>query len=92
MWNSHGIFVLCDLKEVFTMSSMERKFKRNMERNNIPDIELSMRFLCPKCHFTKVISRKTINSIKPNEFQDNPIFKCDKCNTKMYPYQVIADF
>ena len=58
----------------------------------MPDIELSMRFLCPKCNSTKVISRKKINSIKPNEFQNNPIFKCDKCKTKMHPYQVIADF
>ena len=92
MWNSYGIFILRYLKEVIIMSSMTRKFKRNMEKNNMPNIELSMRFLCPKCNFSKVISRKTINSIKPNEFQDNPLFKCDKCNTEMHPYQVIADF
>ena len=92
MWNFNGILILRYLKEVFTMSSIERKIKRNMIKNSMPDIELSMRFLCPKCNFTKVISRKTINSIKPNEFQNNPIFKCDKCNTEMHPYQVIADF
>lgn len=92
MWNSYGIFILRYLKKVIIMSSMTRKFKRNMEKNNMPNIELSMRFLCPKCNFSKVISRKTINSIKPNEFQDNPLFKCDKCNTEMHPYQVIADF
>ena len=74
------------------MSSNERKIKRKMRRENIPDIELSMRFLCPKCHFTKVISRKTINSIKAKEFQNNPIFKCDKFKNEMQPYQVIADF
>lgn len=63
-----------------------------MKNNNRPDIELSMKFLCPKCHFSKIISRKTINSIKTNEFQNNSLFKCDKCSTEMHPYQVIADF
>lgn len=51
-----------------------------------------MKFECPKCKKTKIIPKKVMDNIKQEEFNDNKIFICDKCDEKMYPTEVIADF
>lgn len=71
------------------MSSMTRKIKRNKP---IIDIQLSMKFECPNCKKAKIISKKQMDSIKREKFNDNKIFVCDKCDEKMYPTEVIADY
>ena len=71
------------------MSSTLRKIKRNKP---IIDIKLSMKYVCPNCNNYKIISREEINTIKPEEFRNNKIFICKKCNVHMLPTEVIADF
>lgn len=70
------------------MGSINKRIKKN---KNI-DIKLSMRFKCSCCNYTKVISRETMEIIKPNEFANNPIFVCPNCNIRMNPIEVLADF
>ena len=72
---------------------MSKKFKKNIKEEHIvPGLKLSMRFVCPNCHSTKVIPRETFNKMTNDTFKNNPIFMCNKCNIRMNPTEVIADF
>lgn len=76
------------------MSSIKRKLKRNVPVEHIKksDIKLSMRFVCPKCHASRIISQDIIKNMKEEEFKNNKLFICEKCNKRMYPHQVLADY
>lgn len=70
------------------MSSMARKIQKNKKL----DIKMSIKFQCPKCNSTKLISRETIQHLDPNNFKDNEIFKCKICNIRMNPITVEVDY
>ena len=70
------------------MGSINKRLKKNRKF----DLKLSMRFECNKCKYTRIISRETIDKIKPEEFDNSPLFKCPNCNIRMVPIEVIADF
>ncbi len=70
------------------MSNMSRKFKRNKNLN----IKMSLRLQCPKCGFEKLIPREVFQSMSDKEYKNSSIFICDKCNSKMIPVSVEADF
>lgn len=53
---------------------------------------MSIKFQCPKCNSTKLISRETIQRLDSNNFKDNEIFKCKKCNIRMNPITVEVDY
>lgn len=53
---------------------------------------MSIKFVCPCCNSFKIIPQEEIQSIKKEEFANNDIFKCTKCNVRMNPREVIADF
>lgn len=53
---------------------------------------MSIKFICPKCNNAKIISQENIQSIRKQEFANHEIFKCSKCNIRMNPREVIADF
>lgn len=71
------------------MSSLSKKYKKNNFKYNL---NMSIKFVCPKCNNTKIISQEKIQSIKKEEFANHKIFKCSKCNIRMNPREVIADF
>lgn len=71
------------------MSSLSKKYKKNNFKYNL---RMSIKFVCPICNSSKVISQQKIQSIKREEFANNEIFKCPKCNIRMNPSEVIADF
>ena len=71
------------------MSSLSKKYKKDNLKFNL---NMSIKFVCPICDNTKIISQEKIESIKKDEFANNKIFKCSKCNTRMIPIEVIADF
>lgn len=70
------------------MGSINRKLKRN----KFVEFKLSMRFVCSRCNYTKVIPREILDNIKPEEFANNKIFICPNCNIRMNPTEVLADF
>lgn len=70
------------------MGSLKRKFMRNKPF----DIKMSMKFKCSKCGYEKLISRETIQSLDPNTFKDNIIFKCKNCNIRMEPITIEVDY
>lgn len=47
---------------------------------------------CPKCGYEKLIARETIQSLEPNTFKDNVIFKCQNCNIRMEPITIEVDY
>ena len=54
---------------------------------------MSIKFICPKCNNTKnYFTRKNSKYKKKEEFANNEIFKCSKCNIRMNLKEVIADF
>ena len=70
------------------MGSLKRKFQRNQKLN----LKMSMKFKCPKCGYEKLIARETIQSLEPNTFKDNVIFKCQNCNIRMEPITIEVDY
>ena len=68
---------------------MSRKIIKNKP---ITNIQLSMKYVCPNCNNYKILTREQITSIKQEEFRNNKIFLCSKCNIPMEPTEVIADF
>lgn len=67
------------------MSSISKKYKKN-------NLKMSIRLVCPNCNNTKIISQERIQKIEKEEFENNEIFKCNKCNIIMNTTEVIADF
>lgn len=53
---------------------------------------MSMKFKCSICGFEKLISRETIQSLSEDNFRNNIIFKCPKCNIRMYPVTIEVDY
>lgn len=70
------------------MGSLKRKFQRNQKLN----LKMSMKFKYPKCGYEKLIARETIQSLEPNTFKDNVIFKCQNCNIRMEPITIEVDY
>ena len=71
------------------MSSISKKYKKNNLKYNLT---MSIRLVWTNCNNTKIISQERIQKIKKEEFENNEIFKCNKCNIIMNPIEVIADF
>lgn len=89
MWNSYAIINCRDMRRNHFMSSISKKYKKNNLKYNL---RMSIRLVCPNCNNTKIISQERIQKIKKEEFENNEIFKCNKCNIIMNPTEVIADF
>ena len=66
--------------------------KRKCLRNKPIDIKMSMKFRCPKCRNEKLISKETIQSLNPNTFKNNIIFKCQHCNIRMEPITIEVNY
>lgn len=73
---------------VVYMGSLKRKFLRNQKLN----LRMSMKFRCSKCGYEKLIAKETIQSLDPNTFKDNIIFKCQNCNIRMEPITIEVDY
>ncbi len=71
------------------MSSISKKYKKNNLKYNL---RMSIKLVCPNCNNTKIISQERIQKMKKEEFENNEIFKCNKCNIIMNPTEVIANF
>ena len=69
------------------MSSMLRK----INKKNI-NFSMSIKFLCPICGNTKIISQSTFQKMNNKMFKDNLIFLFDKCKMKMKPITVEVDY
>lgn len=76
------------------MSSIKRKIKRNKTDEYIKksDIKVSIKFVCPNCNNTKILTQEEFNKVKDNELRLNQISICDKCGNGMFIHQVLADF
>ncbi len=70
------------------MSSISNKIRKN---KNL-DIKMSIKFQCSNCKNEKLISREIIQNLDEKTFKYNPIFKCNKCNIRMYPITVEVDY
>lgn len=70
------------------MSNMLRK----MKRHSIPNITMSLKVECPKCHKSKLIPREVLQTMSEEEFKEGKLFLCDKCKIKMHPVSVEVDY
>lgn len=70
------------------MGSINKKFKRNKQI----DISLSIKFVCDKCGFTRIVPQSEFQKMNNQSFHNNKLFICDKCNIRMTPVSVEADF
>jgi len=75
------------------MGSISKKIKRN----TIDHFTINYNFQCTKCFYVKKIPEQKIKAIRNsvnsnNEWSNHPAWKCPKCNTRMDPIQIIADY
>lgn len=70
------------------MSSMAKKFRKKQDLN----ILLSIKFVCPHCGFSRLVPQSEFKKMTDESFHNNKLFICDKCNIRMYPTSVVADF
>lgn len=69
---------------------MLKKIKEN-NKNNL-NIKMSIKFKCPSCGYEKLISQERFKKMTNNEFKNPKTFACDKCNVRMEPITIEADF
>lgn len=70
------------------MSSMAKKFRKKQELN----ISLSIKFVCPRCGFSRLVPQNEFKKMTEETFQNNKLFICDNCKIRMNPTSVEADF
>ena len=51
-----------------------------------------MKFKCPICGFTRLISKSEFDKITEKTFKNNKLFFCDNCNIHINPISIEADF
>ena len=69
------------------MSSICRKIQKNKI-----NISLSMKFVCDKCGFERLVPENEFKKMTQETFKNNKLFICDNCNTRMTPKTIEADF
>ena len=53
---------------------------------------MSIKFKCPKCGYEKLIPQERFKKMTNEEFKNPKTFACDKCNIRMEPVTIEADF
>lgn len=70
------------------MGSISKKFKKNIQ----PNFYIYVKFICYNCGSTKLFSESEFLKITNETFKNNKIFFCKRCNTKMTPVSIEADY
>lgn len=65
--------------------------KKIKNKNNL-NIKMSIKFKCPKCGYEKLIPQERFKKMTNEEFKNPKTFACDKCNIRMEPVTIEADF
>ena len=69
------------------MSSIYKKIQKNKI-----NISLSMKYVCDKCGFERLVPESEFKKMTQETFKNNKLFICDNCNTRMTPKTIEADF
>lgn len=67
---------------------MIKKFKKSKKL----EIYLSIKFICDNCGFSRIVPQSEFRKMTNETFQNNKLFICDKCQIRMRPATVEADF
>ena len=70
------------------MSSITSKINKRKDF----DIKLSVKFICPHCGFKRLVPQSEFKKMTNETFKNNKLFICDKCNIRMTPTTIEADF
>lgn len=65
---------------------MAKKYK------NISNIQMAIKFKCPKCGFERLVPRERFQEMTEETFKDNKLFICNNCKIRMNPVTVEVDY
>ena len=65
---------------------------KKIKNKNYLNIKMSIKFKCPKCGHEKLIPQERFKKMTNEEFKSPKTFACDKCNIRMEPVTIEADF